>query len=312
MTEQSSDIAPATWRWPREGRVRLGSEQHRELFCRMLLDTYDPYKPAVIDWPELDSDALARLTGLPFWDIAVETEIHTSRVMQAIADTTDDPLIREAIALNAFEERRHKEVLENMIRFYGIEIDPDEQFETPRRREWKYLCTGYGECFDSFFAFGLFKLAQDSGFFPPELIEVFEPVIQEEARHILFFVNWAVYRQANAALPLRPVFGAKRFAALASRAWNRMQFARGGLGGDGDGDGAPKKGGSDEGRNNSSMTVDGRKFVSGDEKLTLKGFLGLCLSENDRRMARYDERLVRPMAMPRLVRTALPFIPKNA
>jgi len=57
-----------------------------------------------------------------------------------------------------------------MIRFYGIEIDPDEAFEAPRRREWRYLCTGYGECFDSFFAFGLFNMAKESGFFPPELV----------------------------------------------------------------------------------------------------------------------------------------------
>lgn len=312
MSEQGTETAPSAWRWPRQGRVRPGSEEHKELFCRMLLDTYDPYKPAVIDWPELDPDALARLTGLPFWDIAVETELQTSMAMQVIADATEDPLIREALSLNAFEERRHKEVLENMVRFYGIEIAPDEAFVPIRRKQWRYLCTGYGECFDSFFAFGLFRLAQDSGFFPPELIEVFEPVIQEEARHILFFVNWAVYSQANAALPLRPVFAAKRFAALSGRAWNRMRFARGGLGGESDGDGGETVDGPDQGRNNSSMTIDGRHFVSGDEKLTLKGFLGLCLAENDRRMARYDERLVRPLAMPRLVRAALPFIPKGA
>jgi hypothetical protein len=304
MTEEHIDVPSPSWRWAHEGRFRTGSAEHKELFCRLLLDTFDPYKPAVIEWPALDGDALARLAGLPFWDIAVETELHTSRVMQAIADATDDPLIREAIALNAFEERRHKEVLENMIRFYGIEVAPDQSFESPRRREWKYLCTGYGECFDSFFAFGLFRLAQDSGFFPPELIEVFEPVIQEEARHILFFVNWAVYRQASVPLPLRPAFSAKRFAALATRAWNRMKFARGGLG-----DGAT---GSDEGRNNSTMTVEGRRHVSGDAKLTLRGFLTLCLAENDRRMARYDERLVRPIVMPRLIRTALPLIPKKA
>jgi hypothetical protein len=300
LTASGAD-RPTVWRFAREGRIRPGSEEHKQLFCRMLLDTFDPYKPAIIPWPTLAPDALARLTNLPFWDIAVETELHTSKNMQAIADTTADPLIREAIALNAFEERRHKVVLENMIRFYGIEIEPDESFTTPPHPEWSYLCTGYGECFDSFFAFGLFRLAQDSGFFPRELIEVFEPVIQEEARHILFFVNWAVYAQAQRNIVVRPAFAGRRFAAQATRAWKRMKFAQGGV--------APKPGlGSEQGKNNSQMTVEGRKFVAGGEPLTIKRFMRLCLAENDRRMARYDPRLVRPLAMPRLLKAAMPFL----
>ena len=303
MTELAAASADRTpvWQWPREGRIRPGSDEHRLLFCRMLLETFDPYKPAIIPWPTLAPDALARLTGLPFWDIAVETELHTSKNMQAIADTTRDPLIREAIALNAFEERRHKVVLENMIRFYGIAIEPDESFVPPPDPEWSYLCTGYGECFDSFFAFGLFRLAKDSGFFPPELIEVFEPVIQEEARHILFFVNWAVYAQAQRNVFVRPAFAGRRFAALATRAWKRMKFAKGGVG--------PKTGaGSELGKNNGAMTIEGRNFVAGGEPLTIKRFMKICLAENERRMARYDPRLVRPMAMPRLLRAAMPFL----
>jgi hypothetical protein len=300
LAASSADRAPV-WQWPRQGRIRPGSEEHKQLFCRMLLDTFDPYKPAIIPWPTLAPDALARLTGLPFWDIAVETELHTSKNMQAIADTTADPLIREAIALNAFEERRHKVVLENMIRFYGIAIEPDESFVPPPDPEWSYLCTGYGECFDSFFAFGLFRLARDSGFFPAELIEVFEPVIQEEARHILFFVNWAVYAQSQRNVFVRPAFAGRRFAALATRVWKRMKFAKGGVG--------PKTGqGSELGRNNSAMTIESREFVAGDGKLTIKSFMKLCLAENDRRMALYDPRLVRPMAMPRLLRAAMPFL----
>jgi hypothetical protein len=304
LTAAASDqvsLAGPVWRFAREGRIRPGSEEHKQLFCRMLLDTFDPYKPAIIPWPTLAPDALARLTALPFWDIAVETELHTSKNMQAIADTTADPLIREAIALNAFEERRHKVVLENMIRFYGIEITPDESYTPPPDPVWKYLCTGYGECFDSFFAFGLFKLAKDSGYFPAELIDVFEPVIQEEARHILFFVNWAVYAQAQRNVALRPAFAGRRFAALATRAWKRMKFAKGGVG--------PKPGqGSEQGKNNSAMTIESRNFVAGGEPLTIKSFMKLCLAENDRRMARYDTRLVRPLAMPRLVKAAMPFL----
>ena len=39
-------------------RIRIGSEEHKELFCREFLDTFEPYKPAVIPWPVLDDAAL--------------------------------------------------------------------------------------------------------------------------------------------------------------------------------------------------------------------------------------------------------------
>ena len=207
--------------------------------------------------------------------------------MQAAADAATDPLIREAIALNAFEERRHKDVLENMIRFYGIAIAPDLAPIRLPNPEWAFMQTGYGEAFDSFFAFGLFRIARDSGYFPHALVEVFEPVIQEEARHILFFANWVAYLQANRPLSARPLFFARRLRALAEKAWNRLQFARGA-------------------DNRSSMTMDGHKSLG--ISLSPRNFLALCLAENDRRMSRYDARLLRPQFMPMLVRLALPFL----
>ena len=275
-----------------DGDIRIGSEEHKRLFCRTFLDTFDPYKPAVIAWPRLDGDALARLTGLPFWSIAVETEGETSMRMQVAADATRDPLIREEIALNAFEERRHKEVLENMIRFYGIVIGPEPDYPRPQYPEWAFMQTGYGECFDSFFAFGLFKIARDSEYFPPALVEVFEPVIQEEARHILFFVNWLAYMQANRPAWRRPAFMAKRAYALARKAWNRLQLAK---------VAAPD--------NRSNMTMRWHESMGID--LTPGSFMRICLAENDRRMAPYDARLLRPRFMPGLVRLALPLIGRN-
>lgn len=269
------------------GPIRIGSDEHRRLFCRVFLDSFDPYKPAVIQWPTLGADALARLTGLPFWQMAVETEDEAGRRMQAAAEAAADPLIGEAIALNAFEERRHKDVLENMIRFYGIRIAPEFNPRPLPDPEWAFMQTGYGEAFDSFFAFGLFKIAQDSGYFPPELVEVFEPVIQEEARHILFFANWVAYMQANRALPAKPAFLARRLKALAQKAWNRLQFAR-------------------ESDNRSTMTMEGHKSMG--ISLSPRAFFALCLAENDRRMSRYDARLLRPRFMPTLIRMALPFL----
>jgi hypothetical protein len=89
------------------GPIRVGSDGHRELFCRTLLDTFNPYKPAVIDWPHLDEDALARLVALPIWDIAVQTEGRARLNVASYASEVSDPLLRRAVELNAFEEGRH-------------------------------------------------------------------------------------------------------------------------------------------------------------------------------------------------------------
>ena len=275
--------APAAWRAPIDGAVRIGSERHKHLFCRMLIDTFDPYKPAIIPWPKLDDGALARLTGLPIWSLAVETEGYACMRMQAMADATKDPLIREAIALNAFEERRHKEVLAHMIRFYGITIDAEPDYLQPRWPRWTFLCTGYGELIDSFFAFGLFTLAKNSGFFPAELVEVFEPVIQEEARHNLFFVNWLAYERARSPLWRRPALTMQRLAALAAEVYVHLDAS-----GKVDQDNFTMKG-------SQAMGVD----------LGFRELLDLCLTENDRRFALYDDRLVRPQLLPRMARTVI-------
>ncbi|MGH7248328.1 MAG: ferritin-like domain-containing protein, partial [Pseudomonadota bacterium] len=144
-------------------RFRLGSEQHKTLFCRMLLDTFNPYKPAVIDWPELDPDARDRLVSLPIWDIAVQTEGKAKLRVATYGETVRDKLLKEAIALNGFEEGRHKDVLASMVRAYGIELAEEPAYIKPRDPEWAFMVTGYSECIDSFFAFGLFEVARRSG-----------------------------------------------------------------------------------------------------------------------------------------------------
>ena len=283
MTDMSSiALSVPKWHGPVNGAIRIGSEEHKTLFCRMLLDTYDPYKPAVIPWPGLDDIALARLTGLPIWRLAVETEGYAGLHMQAMADVTDDPLIREAIALNAFEERRHKEVLAHMIRFYGIDIGAEADYCQPRRPEWTFVRTGYGEFIDSFFAFGLFALAKKAGFFPTELVQVFEPVIQEEVRHNLFFANWLAYERARCPLWKRTALGLRRLGALSAEILVRVHLS--------------------DTIDQDNFTMKGSEAMGFD--LSIRELIDICLAENDRRFALYDDRLVRPQLLARPARIA--------
>ncbi len=108
--------------------------------------------------------------ALPIWDIAVQTEGKARLRMAAYARLVKDPEMRSAIALNAWEENRHKQVLSKMVQAYGIPLGGEPSYPVPRDAEWEYLLTGYSECIDSFFAFGLFEMARRSGLFPPELV----------------------------------------------------------------------------------------------------------------------------------------------
>lgn len=192
-----------------EEPIRLGSEAHKALFCDALLSTHDPYKPAIIDWPKLDEATRARIISLPIWDIAVQTEEKAGWNVRTYGEAVSDPLLKAAVAMDAFEESRHKLVLANMVEAYGIKLDPEPVYRRPKDPEWAFMVTGYSECIDSFFGFGLFEIARSSGFFPTELVDTFEPVMREEGRHILFFVNWVAWWRRNMPFWRRPWFELK-------------------------------------------------------------------------------------------------------
>ena len=283
------DLSTEAWPGPPAGRrFRLGSEEHKRLFCRTLLDTFDPYRPAIIDWPKLEPGARDRLVNLPIWDIAVQTEGKAGLRVRTYAGFVDDPLLKKAVVLNAYEESRHKVVLANMVEAYGIKLEPEPEYKVPRDAEWAFMVTGFSECIDSFFAFGLFQTAKRTGLFPPELVDTFEPVIQEEGRHILFFVNWVAWHRRNMPLWRRPWFEAKVAAVWLFLAWERMGIAR-----DLDSSGAAQ---------DANFTVNGAEQLGAD--INLPDLIDLCLAENDRRLGGYDQRLLRPTFVPRMVRLA--------
>jgi hypothetical protein len=297
-TVEAADRAARIWAAAEPGPIVPGSDAHKTAFCRMLLDTHNRYKPSVIDWPVLDGEARDRLVALPIWDIAVQTEGKARLRVLSYGETIADPLLRQAIELDGREEGRHKEVLSNLVEAYGIRLAPEPGYVRPRDPEWAFMVTGFSECIDSFFAFGLFALAKRSGFFPPALVDTFEPVMQEEGRHILFFINWVAWHRRQLPLWCRPLFSLKIAAVWAFLIWERIGIARS------VGNGEPAgKGAADSVPQDNNFTLTGGKSL-GAADLSLVALIEICLAENDRRLSGYDPRLLRPNAVPRLMRFA--------
>ena len=272
--------------------VGIGSDAHKELFCRTFIDTHHPFDPARIDWPTLAEDELRRLKSLPVWSEAARTEAETALKVEALGRTEEDPLLAAAIALQGYEESRHAELLRRLTAHYGIEVARFDLPPPPADPKWTFLSVGYGECIDSFFAFGLFEIGRRSRLFPDALLAIFENVVQEEARHILFLVNWSAYLRRRTPSIARPFFDARRAwvvgAQLVEHARHAMSFG---------------KKGSEEGFEMTSHAEFG--------DLSVREFLELCLAENSRRLAPYDPHLLRPQLVPGAVRAALRLLPRG-
>lgn len=277
-------------------RVKLGSPEHKTLFCRTMLDTHDPYRPALIDWPVLKPETRNKIVSLPIWDIAVATEGRAGMNVKTYGEQISDPLLRDAIDMNAYEESRHKIVLADMVTFYGIVLQPEEEYKRPRDPEFAFMRTGFSECIDSFFGFGLFKVAADTGFFPEELIDTFEPVMREEGRHILFFVNWVAWHRRNMPFWRRPWFEMKVWAVWIALIWERIDMAKG-------------MGDDNTKAQENNFTLNGSKELG--VEIEFPELAAICLAENDRRLAVYDPRLIRPKFVPGMIRLVLRFMGKK-
>lgn len=267
--------------------MKIGSPEHRDAFCRHFLQTYTEYDPKTLPWPKLDDEALQRLRAVPFWEEVFYTERRAGAIVAAFTETVADPVLKEALALQGREESRHALLIRVMIEKYGLDAPERPMEDISDNIERRFKDFGFGECLDSFLGFGLFKIAQQSGFLPQELFKIFETLMYEETRHIVFFVNWMAYAEAQrgwfarTALPLTSL----RYYTRAAR---RMT-------------GLAKRG---------KELNDGKNFAATQVSVFLDGFnfrrfLEDCYSENSRRMSAFDQELLRPSFLPQLAETAL-------
>ncbi|MBV8368607.1 MAG: ferritin-like domain-containing protein [Candidatus Eremiobacteraeota bacterium] len=261
----------------------VGTPQHRDVFCRTFIDTHVPFEPAELPWPVLGAAHLARLRAFPFWSYARSIEQRAGRMVTAFARTLEDPLIREAVALQGVEETRHGRLMSHVVERYQIDV-PEIPIEDPPARRDDFCIFGFGECSDSFVGFGAFALAREKGLFPEPLMAIFENVLYEEARHIAFFINWWRYEEALAGRdkPFLRTFTSLRYHVRAI-----LGTAQGAAA-------APLI----------PSRLDDPELDAIVKSITPLMFLEAALAENRRVMARLDRRLLKPTIMP-AVATAL-------
>ena len=261
-------------------RIKVGSDAHKELFCKQFLETHQLYDPATLPWPELDEAQLGRLRSVPFWQEVYHTERRAGAIVAAFTPMVQDPLVREAVALQGMEEARHASLLRVMIARYGLQAteQPIEQF--PPNLETAFIDFGFGECMDSFLGFGAFKTARQSEFLPEGMFEIFDVLMYEETRHIVFFINYMAWRQVQrgrGAAPLRALTSAWYYGRALSRL---LGMAR-------------------RGKN----ANDGKDFAITEANMFLEGFsfrqfVEDCYRENARRMSVFDPDLLQPRLLP--------------
>jgi len=135
---------------------------------------------------------------------------------------------------------------------------------------------------------------------PEAFFTIFDPILDEEARHMVFFVNWIAYKQVHAGKSWqRPLHSLWQYTSALQRRLDNL----GSMG---------KPSGSGKGKTKKGFTATGAKsFMAG---LTLEKFLAACLEENAKRMSAYDERLLRPDFLPIMAQlgcSTLKLLPKR-
>ncbi len=267
--------------------MKIGSQEHRDAFCGHFTQTYIEYDPKTLPWPVLDAAALHRLQSVPFWEEVFYTERRAGAIVGAFTETVSDPVLKAALALQGEEETRHANLIRVMIDRYDLDAPQRPMEDLGQDIETRFKDFGFGECLDSFLGFGLFKIAWQAEFLPREMLQIFETLMYEETRHIVFFINWMAYTEARRGWLARTV------SPLTSlhyylRALHRMVgLAR-----------------------RSRQLNDGKNFAATQVSMFLDGFnfrsfLEDCYAENSRRMSSFDLELLRPGFLPQLAEVAL-------
>ena len=267
--------------------MKIGSEEHKQRFCDTFIASHNPYDPELLPWPTLDDSALDRLRAIPFWPEVLYTERRAGAIVEAYGATIEDPLVRRAVMLQGFEEARHARLLKLMIQRYGIVAKESPLEPLGASLYHAFADFGYGECLDAFLGFGVFKIARRAAYLPEPIFAIFDTLLHEENRHIVFFVNWMAWEQARRRRGMRwlhSIVAARYYLGAIGRLLDTVRRGR------------AANGGRDFSVTQANVFIEGFSF----RKLVEE-----CCAEHRRRMQVFDQDLLQPRFLPRLATVAL-------
>jgi hypothetical protein len=258
-------------------QTKIGSYDSKKQFCRRFTEGY-ALESDLISWPKLDSPTLERLQRIPLWSRVCQSKHRAAQIVSAFTDTLSDSMIKEAIALQALHEQYHYQSLESFIQTYDIAAHTPQIVPLPQNIEAAFIDLSFQKCLDTLLGFGFYGLAHETRAFPEELLQQFDRLLNEEARHIVLFMNWFAYHQTKLG-----------------KSWNELQ---------GIGTIWQQRGellkllmafGKDDDDDNILFVLFGG---TQPEQLTAERFLTLCLSENKRRMSLPSSAGLQPQLIP--------------
>ncbi len=187
------------------GKFQLGSYHHKKLSCELISEHHRVYELSQLDWPELDDEVGKKLAAIPWRSLAQE-RLAAARIIDAYGGSLKANLARNALGVIALETHRQGQFLQHLATHYQLP-------EVGNRPQPKYLIGAdykrVTHCLNVtfFLGAGLYELVSRTGYLPIDLLTLLNTQLDEQARHLCFFVNWLVIQTQEQQKPEYEPFG---------------------------------------------------------------------------------------------------------
>ncbi len=175
--------------------MQLGSYEHQKLFCQALTDRHVRYTLDQVPWPQLSDTERQRLQDIPFWSEMLQQKRQLALLVRTLAAQTKPTRLKGGILLLSQEMERQVKLIEQMMAFYQIPTVSLPLQPLPEDLTPGLLDLAFDQYLSAYILWGWFAVAREQQYLPEALLEVWEPILEEDARHSIFFANWTAGQQ---------------------------------------------------------------------------------------------------------------------